>query len=525
MKRILALASVVLLLGFAPGAVQAAGEADFARARNSAKIAGYSLSKVQRWLHEVALKRIDQETGLYLADGRWNYRDTAADCYPFLVWAAYLLDPKALDGPVRNVLHAEAKLCNHLGRIPVPYDLKKKAKADPGYDEMIFQASEYVKDGLIAIVEVTGRDEWFDRMKGIEEDIWREAKYETPHGLIPSKNLEVGGEQIQALVRLYTATGQTKFLTWAERLADYYLSDPTWVPRRLRDHGCEIIGGLGLLLAVEAEHRTEKAKAYRKRIRAMLDEVLQRGTNDDGIMFNRLGDPDSGLSDGWGYNYVAYLCYDMVADEPIYTQRIRRTLRALANPQYRNYRWEGRSIDGFADAIEGGLYLINRLPVPEAVAWADREMAANVVYAGQPLASAELWGTMKLQSNGVRTTLIHALMHTRGIIAHPWRQDLLLGASPVDDGVAVVIRSEKPWAGRLIFDLPRHRIYLGFKRDWPRMNTLPEWFVAEPGANYVVNDTVTGARQYSGKQLHAGLPVELEAGREKRLLIRQVAAR
>ena len=41
------------------------------------------------------------------------------------------------------------------------------------YDDLIFQASEYVKDGLIAIVEVTGKDEWFERMKAIEEDIWR----------------------------------------------------------------------------------------------------------------------------------------------------------------------------------------------------------------------------------------------------------------------------------------------------------------------------------------------------------------
>ncbi|NOX54368.1 MAG: hypothetical protein GXP27_07970, partial [Planctomycetes bacterium] len=68
----------------------------FARAARSAKIAGYSISKVQRWLHEKALPLIDPETGLYRADGHWNYRDTAADCYPFLCWAAHLVDRKAL---------------------------------------------------------------------------------------------------------------------------------------------------------------------------------------------------------------------------------------------------------------------------------------------------------------------------------------------------------------------------------------------------------------------------------------------
>ncbi len=57
-------------------------------ARTSADIVGYSLSKVQRWLHEKALPRIEPETGLYHPDGDLNYQDAWADCYPFFVWAA-----------------------------------------------------------------------------------------------------------------------------------------------------------------------------------------------------------------------------------------------------------------------------------------------------------------------------------------------------------------------------------------------------------------------------------------------------
>jgi len=38
------------------------------------------------------------------------------------------------------------------------------------WDEVVFQASEYVKDGLIAIVEATGKGPWYQRMKAIEED-------------------------------------------------------------------------------------------------------------------------------------------------------------------------------------------------------------------------------------------------------------------------------------------------------------------------------------------------------------------
>ncbi len=497
----------------------------FEVASDSAEIAGYSLSKVHRWLHEKALKQIEPETKLYRADGNWNYRDTAADCYPFLVWAAYVVDEEALNGPVRDVLHAEIKLCNHLDRIPAPYDFAKKKKVeDISYDEMVYQASEYVKDGLIAIVEVTGKDEWFARMKGIEEDLWKHARIDTPYGKIPSKNVEVNGEQLQALVRLYTMTGEEKFLTWAERLGDYYLSKGDFVPTRLRDHGCEIIGGLGLLLGVESRVNPKKAKKYAKSIKYMLDQILLRGLNADGIMINTISDkpgPHEGrLSDGWGYDYVGNLCYDMAMDKNVYRGRIEQTLGKLAKPMYKNYPWEGSSIDGFADSIEGAIYLLNRVPVEEGFAWVDTEMANNVARSKEPLDTAKLWGTMKLESNGVRTVIMHALMHTRGLIARPWRRDLKLGAEQTGSGLRIVLKADMPWKGKLIFDVPRHRLYMGFEKDWPRMNTLPEWFTVEPEGLYsVVDIRADSIVRRRGKQLREGLKVEVKGDRDLLLLI------
>jgi len=497
-----------------------------AEAKASAQIAGYALSKVQRWLHEKALPVIDPQTGLYPADGKWNYRDTAADCYPFLCWAAFVVDKDALDGPVRNVLHAEQKLCNHLDRIPVPYDWQNKTKVVPDYDELIFQASEYVKDGLIAIVEVTGKDEWFDRMLAIEEDIWKHARYDTPYGKIPSKNVEVNGEQLQALARLYTMTGKDEFLTWAERLADYYFDQPDFVPERLRDHGCEIIGGLGLLYAVEVQQNRPKAKVYEARLKHVFDTILAKGCNEDGMMYNHLTARDGGngkLSDGWGYNYVGYLCYDMATGRPVHRTQVERTLKNLAKPAYDNYNWEGNySIDGFADSIEGAIYLLNRVPVEEGFAWVDREMARSVTRSGDPLGTAELWGTMKLEANGVRTVLMHALMHTQGVIARPWQKGLQLGAvrvGPASDGIIIVVRSDQSWSGTLCFDIPRHREYMGFAHDWPRMNTLPEWYTVEPARSYTVGGLDTEITT-TGQALHKGLPLTLEPGQEKHLLIR-----
>lgn len=495
------LLGICLLFASLAGVVHAAEQQAFDEARRSAALASNTISKLQRWLHEVALKKIEPDTGLYHPDGHFTYQDAWADCYPFLTWAAWLTDLKALDGPVRGALEAEIRHC------------PEGFFTDP---ENTFGGSEYVKDGLMAIVEATGKDVWFDRLRSVQEEIWADPTIDTPYGKIPSTNIEVNGEQIQVLARMFTMTGEPKYLEWAERLANYYLLPGGFVPERLRDHGCEIIGGLGLLLGIESEHNPEQAMVYQPLIKQMLDTILEQGTNEDGIMYDELGKPGP-LGDGWGYNYVAYLCYDKVVGQPVYRDRVEAVLRSLSKPLYENYPWEGKSIDGFADSVEGGLYLLNRLPVAEGIAWADREVASNIVYADQP---EHLWGTMKLESNGVRTAIIHALMHTQGLRALPWRQDLSLGACAADDGLAIVLKADQDWSGRLLFDIARHKHYLGFQHDWPRMNTLPEWFTVEFDQQYKVCDANSGSEAtYSGRQLHEGLPLELRGGEEKRLLI------
>ncbi len=509
MTVLLAAASVFVLM---PSVARA--QEPFEQASQSAKIAGHALDKVHRWLHDVALEKIDPETGLYKADGKWNYRDTAADCYPFLLWAAYVVDLDVLNGPVRDVLHKERALCNTVKRIPVPWDFGKGAPdKDIGWDEMVFQASEYVKDGLIAMVEVTGDDEWFDRMRAIEDDLWATARVDTPFGKIPSKNIEVNGEQLQALARLYTMTGEEKYFDWGDRLADYYFAQDDFVPTRLRDHGCEIIGGLGLFYAVETTHRPDKAAEHAPQLKKIFDEILKRGCTEDGMMYNTIDKEKGRLSDGWGYNYVGYLCYDMAMGSDAYRPHVKRTLGNLMKPAYENYPWEGESIDGYADSIEGALYLLNRVPVSEGFAWVDRETRNNLVDHPSRLENGELWGTMKLQSNGVRTVIIHSLMHTQGVIARPWVDGLELGAAPDGDSVAIVVRAPGGYRGTLEFDIPRHRVYMGFKKDWPRMNTIPEWFTVDPEKHYTVSIKGTGAKNtYTGRQLRAGLEVSVNAG-------------
>ena len=96
-----------------------------------------------------------------------------------------------------------------------------------------------------------------------------------------------------------------------------------------------------------------------------------------------------------------------------------------------------------------------------------------------------------------------------------------LGASQTEDGLTIVVKSDRAYRGKLVFDIPRHRIFMGFKHDWPRMNTMPEWFTVEPGQKYVVKNIATGSQKtYTGTQLHDGLPVDLSAGKEGMWLIK-----
>ncbi len=500
---------------------------DWDRAKRSARYAGVALSKVQRWLHQCVLPIRDARSGLFRSTSRaWNYRDTAADCYPFYIWAAFYTDPKVLDTVMVDTLKAEQALCNHLDRLPVPYDIARGRKVVTSFDAMVFGACEYAKDGLVPVVEITGKDSpWFARMRGIVDDMFKHARYETAYGKIPSRNIEVNGELLQMLPRLYCMTGEKKYLDWAHRLADHYLLAGKFVPSRLSDHGCEIIGGLGLLFAVDAKAAPHKCTQYKPHMEYMFDEILRRGTNSDGVIIGSLqktpGPHDRGrIGDGWGYDFVGFLDYDLALGTKRYTDAIRRPMRNMLKPRYRKFNWDHGSRDNVADSVEGGLYLLRRFPVPEAFVWADREIATHLVDHTDP---GRLWDVHKLEANTVRTVLIHTMLHTRNTIARPWVQGLHLGAAPQGDGICVYMRSEKAYAGRLRFDVPRHRITMGFRQDWPRMNAVPEWFTVEPDTahTYTVKDVDAGStRVVTGKALSEGLPVSLTPDTPLRLIVR-----
>ncbi|UCE47892.1 MAG: hypothetical protein JSW47_20125, partial [Phycisphaerales bacterium] len=221
----------------------------------------------------------------------------------------------------------------------------------------------------------------------------------------------------------------------------------------------------------------------------------------------------------WGYDFVGFLDYDLALGTQRYREAIRRAMTNLLKPRYKRFNWDHGSRDNVADSVEGGLYLLHRIPVTATFVWADREVATLLVDHTDP---DRLWGVHKLEANTVRTVLIHTMLHTQNTIARPWYQGLKLGAAPFRGGICVYMKSDKTYEGLLQFDIPRHRLYMGFKKDWPRMNAVPEWFTVEPDEShmYSVKDIDTGTTKVvSGRLLSKGLPVCIEPEKPLRLTV------
>jgi len=253
----------------------------------------------------------------------WNAQDAAADNYPFMVLTAALIDRDMFEGRMKDMLDTETRLTSRIGAMPDTWSFTKQDFADDevNMNGIMFGSSEYIKDGLLPLTEWLGQSPWSDRMTGILDDMWENAMVETDFGKIVSENMEVNGEMLQALSRIYWMTGNPNYLEYAIRLGDYYLLGDHHPTRdfeylKLRDHGCEIISGLCELYATLDFAGQDKKSEYQKPVYEMLDRILEVGRNDDGLFYNSINPKtgkvvDERISDGFGYNlngfYTVYL--------------------------------------------------------------------------------------------------------------------------------------------------------------------------------------------------------------------------
>ena len=476
------------------------------------------------------LARADPASGLIpenLRQGRdrWNGRNAAADNYPFLVLTAAFTDRPALDGRMLDLLRAEQRLTSRLGRLGDSYLFSTRGFEFPSvdFDRLVFDNTEYVKDGLLPIAEWLGASPWSERMRGLMEDLWKNPPVKTAFGNLPTRNPEILGDLLQAGARLYAWTGDKTQRDQAARIADLHLlgdRHPTRHGRRLglNDHACEVVAGLSELYAVCPEFRDR----WRAPLREMYDFILDHARNPHGLLYEwvdiRTRAHSEILSDTWGYTYNAIHTFGAIENLPHYRAAVRRVLGNL-RPHYTGAMWQGGSADGFADALEGALSLANREPGTGAEEWIDTEMR-RMWLIQLPDGIVEGWHG---DGNFARTSLMYALWKTQGLTPDPWRPDLVLGAERDGDRLVVVLTADEPWSGRLRADRPRHREILHLPFDYARINHFPETFTLSAADRVQVRIDANAPRELPSPALTTeGLALELQAGETRRLELRRL---
>jgi hypothetical protein len=445
--------------------------------------------------------------------------NSGADNYPYLLATAWFTDRAVFDGRMREMLRNEVRFTNARGGVPGELDLATGTLGPPS----LFGAAEYAKDGLLAVTELLGRTPWFHRMADMTADLMLQAPVASDFGLLPDAGAELNGDVLQTLVRLAPMTGDPRFLEWARRIGDAYVHEVlpknhglpgyTWDfathegpdRMRLRDHGNEIVVGLQLLHALESEQGGERATSYREPLARMLDRILA-SANPDGLLYDEIRASDlaprsQGLSDNWGYVYGAVYTHYMVTGEPRYREAVRRMLRAL--PRYRGYDWERGSHDGYADAIESAIYLVNREPLPEALDWIESETKRLIAFQKDDGTIERWYG----DGNWSRTLLLYAMMKTEGAFLDGWQEGVKLGAVREGDRLLVSLEAPAGWKGRLRFDHARHRRELNFRKNYVRLNEWPEWFTVDESTLYTLTDASGKAEVRLGSELKGGVSV------------------
>jgi hypothetical protein len=505
----------------------AAEAALWKQAEQNARLANEALYRSRKYI-DGWLAKADPGTGLIprnLRESRdfWNGRDSAADNYPFMVLTAAITDRALFEGRMLEMLKTETRLTSRVGALPDDYSFSKKGwrREKVDLDAIIFDAAEYVKDGLIPITEWLGPSPWSDRAVRIIDDIWAQAPVETPFGKIPTLNFEVNGDLLQACSRLYWFTGERKYLDWAIRLGDYYLLGTNHPTRdlgtlSLGDHSCEVINGLSELYVACAHAAPDKRKVYQKPLHELYDTLLKVACDEQGFFYLTVnlkkGTHSDSLTDNWGYNYDGFYTAFLMDGKTEYRDAVRKTLGNLkAYHTGKGGMCQSSSADGYADSIEGAITLLNREWVPSAAEWADAEIRT-------------MWGKQKADGviegwhgdgNSARTSIMYTLWKTQGILVRPWREDVRFGAVRTNEVVYLTVLADKPWSGVVLFDKPRHKLNMHLPLDYPRINQFPEWFTVEPELQYELQDGSSGKalQQSTGKELIQGVPVKLEANK------------
>lgn len=500
---------------------------DFKRAFENSKAANQALRNASAYM-QGWLSKADEESGLIprnLFDDKdiWNAKDAAADNYPFMVLTAAITDSVIYNTTMQDMLTTEIELTSRLNSLPDTYSFIKNdfLLSDIDTSQIIFGASEYMKDGLLPLTEWLGTSPWSERMLAILRNLYplrKKIERVVGENLGKAPVEEVKGELLQVLNRMYWMTGEEQFYEWAIEIGDHYLLKDN-LPRqyiRLRDHGCEFISGLSELYFTVSYKDPERKNRYQQQLHNFLNEILAYGRNEDGMFYNAIDLEkqvvlDSGLADTWGYTLNAYLTLYQIDHKESYKQAVEKTLANIS--KYTNYPWEGESSDGYADAIESAINLHNRLPQPSVANWIDSEIKV-MWQKQQPNGIIEGWHG---DGNFARTSIMYQLWKTKGVTVHPWRANLYYAAKNQGDTLRVTITSPVNYTGHLFLDKPRHQVYLNIPEDYPRINQFQEWFTVSPSEKLqVINNQNKKTLKYNGSNK---IPISLLGGDSLKIVI------
>lgn len=490
-------------------------------AAQSRRAVAFNLRYADGWL-----RHADPRSGLLprtlRGDAFWNAKDCAADNFPFLWLTGRITGQVHLMRAGDHLLAQERRLCSRLDGLPDDFLFATQSfrSAEPRLPDLLFGAAEYCKDGLLPMTEWAGQGPWSRRMTELLAAIARHCTVGSPAGPLPTDNLEVHGDLLQACSRAFWMTGDPTCRELALRLGDHHIRHRPLLqqPRlHLRDHGCEVIGGLAEAWTIVRAERDHSRADWAPALRALCERILA-ALHPDGLLPNaidpRTGAPvDQAASDGTGYVLDAVLTVDeLLAGATEYAPAIAAALRRQT--AVRCAETPGlQGADGCADTLEGALNLLQRLPDAAVAAWIDREIE-TLFLAQRPDGILEAWYG---DGNSARTMWLWALWKTQGIAAQPWREDLALGAERLADGaLRVVLAADFAWQGALCFDRPRHREHLHLPADHPRINQWPEWFAVDRHDAFRLQVDDGDERLVTGADLWR-LPLRVAAGQTVRL--------
>ena len=517
-------AAAVILLIVATGlSPDAADDSPTSRARQFERAVAASNRLLQAWLAHADPRTLllpDRPT-LPPPERTYTPHNSGADLYPYLILTAELTDPVLYRGRLLEMLRNEVRYTTVEDSVPGNLTF---ARGTPDRASL-FGAGEYAKDGLISVTEYLGRGPWFARMVDMTADAMRQAPVASRFGNLPADDAELNGDYLQTLVRLATMTGDPRFLEWARRIADAYIEEVlpgnSGVPAsrwnftthsgdghlRLRDHGNETVVGLTMLFTLEHARQTPRAERYAPVIRKMLDRILA-SANADGLLYNEIDAStlrpiDDRLSDNWGYVYGAVYAFYQATGDVRYRDAVRRVLTSL--PKYRRHVWEPReglplgSFDGYADAIESAIYLVNREPIEEAFDWIDSEVDVMLSMQRADGHIEDWYG----EGNFNRTLLLYAYMKSQGVRPEVWEPGVQVGATTSGGRLSLhlVMPSPRP----IRFDWARHRRSLNFSANYVRLNEFPEWFVVDENTLYRLHGPGGADWVRLGSEMIAGL--------------------